>query len=55
MLVRGLLGIVWLGAESLLLTRARATLGKPSIRRILDRITGTVLIGFGAAMVAEAR
>ncbi|MCQ4118965.1 LysE family translocator [Rhodococcus tibetensis] len=54
-LVHGLLGIVWLGAYSLLLTRARATLGKPSIRRILDRITGTVLFGFGAVVVAEAR
>ncbi|MFC9762179.1 LysE family translocator [Rhodococcus jostii] len=54
-LVHGLLGIVWLGAYSLLLTRARTTLEKPSVRRVLDRITGTVLFGFGAVVVAEAR
>ncbi|MFC0453404.1 LysE family translocator [Rhodococcus jostii] len=54
-LVHGLLGIVWLGGYSILLTRARATLEKPSVRRVLDRITGTVLLGFGAAVVAEAR
>ncbi|TQC48274.1 LysE family translocator [Rhodococcus sp. WS4] len=54
-LVHGLLGIVWLGAYSILLTRARTTLEKPSVRRVLDRITGTVLFGFGAAVVAEAR
>jgi len=54
-LVHGLLGIAWLGAYSLLLTRARTTLEKPSVRRVLDRITGTVLFGFGAVVVAEAR
>ncbi|EKT83685.1 amino acid efflux protein [Rhodococcus opacus M213] len=54
-LVHGLLGIVWLGAYSLLLPRARTTLEKPSVRRVLDRITGTVLFGFGAVVVAEAR
>ncbi|MFC9557457.1 LysE family translocator [Rhodococcus sp. NPDC056960] len=54
-LVHGLLGIIWLGGYSILLTRARNTMGKPSVRRVLDRITGTVLFGFGAAVVAEAR
>ncbi|KAF0961390.1 MULTISPECIES: LysE family translocator [unclassified Rhodococcus (in: high G+C Gram-positive bacteria)] len=54
-LVHGLLGIVWLGAYSILLTRARTTLEKPSVRKVLDRITGTVLFGFGAVVVAEAR
>ncbi|MFV9459791.1 LysE family translocator [Rhodococcus sp. NM-2] len=54
-LLHGLLGIAWLGAYSLLLTRARTTLEKPSVRRVLDRITGTVLFGFGAVVVAEAR
>ena len=50
-----MLGIIWLGGYSILLTRARNTMGKPSVRRVLDRITGTVLFGFGAAVVAEAR
>jgi threonine/homoserine/homoserine lactone efflux protein len=38
-----------------LLSRARSTFEKPRVRQALERITGTVLLGFGAKIALEAR
>jgi threonine/homoserine/homoserine lactone efflux protein len=48
-------GVVWFGA---ILTLARPVLGwlrRPSAVRALDRVTGTVLVGFGAKLALDDR
>jgi threonine/homoserine/homoserine lactone efflux protein len=54
-LAHALMGVLWLGAISIALARAAGGLQRPGIRRALERITGTVLIAFGARVAAEAR
>jgi threonine/homoserine/homoserine lactone efflux protein len=34
---------------------ARTWLRTPAVVRAIDRVTGTVLVGFGVALAAEAR
>ncbi len=46
-------GIVWLGLVTLAVSRARAVMRRPSVRRGLERVTGLVLIGFGARVALE--
>ncbi|RCG15642.1 LysE family translocator [Streptomyces diacarni] len=46
-LIHVALTAVWLGGYVLLLAKARAFFQKPAVRRAMDRVTGTVLIGFG--------
>lgn len=48
------LGGIWLVILLLLAHRVREWLGKGKVRRTLDSLTGTALIGFGAALVAES-
>lgn len=48
-------GVVWLTFYSWLVTRAREALTAPRLRRMLDRITGTVLVGFGLRLALERR
>lgn len=50
-----LLALVWLGAYAALLVRASAYLQRPRVRRLLDRVTGVVLIGFGVRVAAVGR
>ncbi|GIH21731.1 lysine transporter LysE [Acrocarpospora phusangensis] len=52
-LVHAALTIAWLGGYVMLLSRARAFFAKPRVRRIMDRVTGTVLIGFGLKVAAS--
>ncbi|WP_432011330.1 hypothetical protein [Streptomyces cucumeris] len=35
-------------------SRARGVFQRPRVRRVLDRVTGVVLIGFGARIATEA-
>ncbi|MFI8103298.1 LysE family translocator [Streptomyces sp. NPDC086023] len=49
------LTVAWLGGYVLLLSRARAQLSRPAVRRALDRLTGVVLIAFGLRLAASAR
>jgi len=49
------IGLVWLGALVVLAGRARHVLSRASVRRWLDRATAGVLLGLGAAMVADTR
>ena len=46
------LTLVWLGGYVLLLARARAFFERPVVRRVMDRITGIVLISFGVKVAA---
>ncbi|MEU5899484.1 MULTISPECIES: LysE family translocator [Streptomyces] len=41
------LTLVWLGGYVMVLATARAFFERPTVRRVLDRVTGVVLIGFG--------
>jgi threonine/homoserine/homoserine lactone efflux protein len=49
------IGLAWLGALVVLAGRARRVLTRASVQRWLDRATAGVLLGLGAAMVADAR
>jgi RhtB (resistance to homoserine/threonine) family protein len=48
------LGGVWLLVLMLLVHRVREWLGKRKVRRTLDGVTGTALIGFGAVLALES-
>jgi RhtB (resistance to homoserine/threonine) family protein len=49
------MGVVWLLSYAVLAARARAVLGRPAVKRTLDRLTGTVLIGLGVRLALERR
>ncbi|MBL1101967.1 hypothetical protein [Streptomyces coffeae] len=44
-----------LGGYACLVSRARGVFQRPRIRRALDRVTGVVLIGFGARIATDTR
>ena len=49
------LGVVWLVAYGLAVARGRDVLGRPRVRRTVDRVTGTVLVALGLRLGAESR
>jgi threonine/homoserine/homoserine lactone efflux protein len=49
------IGIAWLSLYALLLDRAVAAFKGSGLRRTLDAITGTVLVGLGLRLAAERR
>jgi len=49
------MGVAWLIAYALVAARGRDVLGRPRVRRALDRLTGVVLIGLGARLALEHR
>jgi RhtB (resistance to homoserine/threonine) family protein len=49
------MGVVWLLGYAVLAARARAVLRRPAVKRTLDRLTGTVLIGLGVRLALEHR
>ena len=49
------LGVAWLVAYALLAARGRDVLGRPAVRRILDRVTGIALVALGARLALERR
>ncbi|MFI9046352.1 LysE family translocator [Streptomyces sp. NPDC053427] len=53
-LLHAALSLTWLGAYAYLVSRARSVFERPRVRRLLDRVTGVVLIGFGARVAMEA-
>ncbi|MFG2830773.1 LysE family translocator [Streptomyces sp. NPDC048434] len=53
-LLHAMLTLTWLGAYAYLVSRARSFFERPRVRRLLDRVTGGVLIGFGVRVAAEA-
>lgn len=53
-LLHAALTLTWLGAYAYLVSRARSFFERPRVRRLLDRVTGVVLLGFGARVAMEA-
>ena len=49
------MGLVWLLGYALLAARGRKVLGRPSVKRTLDRVSGLVLIGLGIRIAFEHR
>ena len=49
------LGLAWLTAYALIASTAGRVLRQPLIKRLLDAITGTVLVGFGVRLATESR
>jgi threonine/homoserine/homoserine lactone efflux protein len=48
------LGGIWLLALMLLVHRVRSVLQRRKVRRTLDAVTGTALIGFGAGLATAS-
>jgi threonine/homoserine/homoserine lactone efflux protein len=46
-------GVVWLSLLTLVGHRASRVMRRPVVRRSLERVTGLVLIGFGARVALE--
>lgn len=50
-----LLGTAWSAVLVVLARRVRAVLQRPAARRLLDRVTGTVITGFGIRLAIASR
>lgn len=49
------IGVCWLVLYATLAARGRNVLARPRLKRVLDRVTGVVLIGLGARLALERR
>lgn len=49
------LTLLWLAAYAVAVGHASGLLRRPSVRKVLDRFTGVVLIGFGVRLALERR
>jgi RhtB (resistance to homoserine/threonine) family protein len=49
------LTLAWLAAYALLIGRSSALLRRPGVRKVVDRVTGVVLIAFGLRLALEHR
>ena len=49
------LTLAWLSGYAVAVSKVGATLQRPVVRRILDAVTGTVLVAFGLRLAAERR
>jgi threonine/homoserine/homoserine lactone efflux protein len=54
-LAHDVMGLLWLDAYAYVLHRGRSTLERPAIRRLLERVTGSALIGFGVRVATQSR
>ena len=52
-LVFAVIGWTWMNMYGLLVTRIRAFITAPRVRQWMDRVTGVVLLGFGARLAVE--
>jgi threonine/homoserine/homoserine lactone efflux protein len=50
-----LLSLILLTGYSVVFSRSRSVLDRPRVRRLIDAITGVVLIGFGVRVAIESR
>jgi threonine/homoserine/homoserine lactone efflux protein len=48
------LGVIWLGICTIAVAGGRSVLGRPAVRRWLDRVTGVVLLGFATRLALDA-
>jgi threonine/homoserine/homoserine lactone efflux protein len=53
--VFNVLTAAWLAAYAVVASRGRDVLGRPRVKRALDRVTGVVLVGLGARLALEHR
>lgn len=53
--IHAVLSLVWLLLYGSVVARAGAVLRRPSVRRVVDRLTGAVLVAFGARLALEKR
>ncbi|MGC7101312.1 LysE family translocator [Amycolatopsis lurida] len=53
--IHAVLNVVWFAVIAWMAGRAAALLRRPRIRAWLDRVTGVVLVGFGAKLLASVR
>jgi threonine/homoserine/homoserine lactone efflux protein len=51
--IHAVLGVLWLSLIATTVDRARDWLSRVRIRRMMDRITGGALVGFGVAAASE--
>jgi len=49
------MGVAWLLTYAELAARGRDVLGRPRVKRALDRLTGVALVGFGVRLAFERR
>ena len=49
------IGLVWLVAFAMVASAAASRLRAPRVRRLIDAITGAVLVGLGARLAVETR
>ena len=49
------IGVLWLLLVTVAVGRLRVLVERPRVRRIVDRATGSVLVGFGVRVAVEAR
>jgi threonine/homoserine/homoserine lactone efflux protein len=54
-LVFCLMTFAWLALYSAVVDRARVVLGRPRVRRVLEGVSGVVLVGFGARLAFQQR
>ena len=47
--------LVWLVGYAVAVAKARTVLGRPPVRRLLDAVTGAVLVGLGLRLAAQSR
>jgi RhtB (resistance to homoserine/threonine) family protein len=53
--IHAAMGVVWLVALASLLDRARAVITRPWVRRLLEGVSGSILVGLGARLVLSER
>jgi threonine/homoserine/homoserine lactone efflux protein len=53
--IHAAMGLVWLSGYAWALDRARGLLDRPRVRAVLDRVTGTVLVGLGLRLALDRR
>lgn len=53
--IHGAMGLVWLSWYAYMVAKAGDVLRRPSIKRLLDRVTGVVLIAIGLRLAVERR
>ncbi len=53
--IHAAMGVVWLVALASLLDRARAVITRPRVRRMLEGVSGSILVGLGARLALSER
>lgn len=51
--IHALLTLAWLSGYAAAITRSRAVLDRPAVRRTIDRVTGVLLVGFAVRLAVE--